>query len=302
MNKAIVFNIQRYCLHDGDGIRTTFFFKGCPLACLWCHNPEGMGPAPQLVFIQERCRGCGRCSDRCVQKCIGMNGTLPQTDRSRCTACGECGDMCPHGAREIAGRPFTVSELVQIAQRDESFYRNSGGGVTLSGGEVMMQDQNFLLDLVQRLHQRDIGVAVDTCGHADFTAFLSILPYVDTFLYDVKFIDRKRHKAFTGQDNDLILSNLQRLSDLGARLHIRVPVIVGANAGDEDMDAIIRHLKQNIRVERVSLLPFHGTGSDKRARLGLAVPQQILEAPSERHMDTLRDRFRQNGFHLAQDG
>ena len=263
---ALIFNIQRFSLHDGDGIRTTFFFKGCPLRCKWCHNPESWLAEPQTVFIQKKCRGCSDCK---------------QTD-------------CVYGAREIAGIPYSTAQLIAIADRDAEFYRNSGGGVTLSGGEVMLQSSDFLIELLRGLKQKGIDTAVDTCGHVSFAAFKNVLPYVDIFLYDIKFADNARHLQFTGHGNDLILSNLQKLSDMDTKLEIRIPVIEGVNSGDAEMDKIISLLK-NIKAKKIRLLPYHTFGRDKYVHLGMAMPNKFT-APSAQRMDELAEKFKQNGL------
>lgn len=265
---AIVFNIQRFSLHDGDGIRTTIFFKGCPLRCKWCHNPESWLSEPQSVFIQKKCRACSKCDKGCV-----------------------------YGARETAGKPYTPDELIRIAERDAEFYKSSGGGVTLSGGEVMAQHAAFLLELVRGLKQKGLNVAVDTCGYAPFEAFENILPYVDTFLYDIKFIDNARHLQFTGQSNGLILANLQKLSGKNASLEIRIPVIEGANSDDAQMNKIISYLA-GIRAKKIRLLPYHAIGREKYTHLGMPQPDEFY-APSPQRMNELTERFKQHGLPIV---
>lgn len=298
MNTATIVNIQKYCIHDGDGIRTTIFFKGCPLRCAWCHNPESIAPAPQLMTYAERCMRCGACVAACPERHIalpiGGDGS-PVTDRAACTACGVCVDACVYGAREIAGTQRTVEELVRVVEQDRMFYETSGGGVTLSGGEVLAQNRDFLVELVRRLHKKGYNVAVDTCGYAPWGTLEAVLPYVSTFLYDLKLPDRERHFQHTGRYNDHILANLKSLSEAGARLHIRIPVIAGVNASDADMDAFLALLR-DIRVERVSLLPYHRTGSGKRDRVGLPEEDPAFGTPTAERMETMAERFRAAGY------
>ena len=206
MVTPLVIDLQRFSLHDGDGIRTTVFFKGCPLSCEWCHNPEGQRFEREWMFYKDRCIGCGRCRE----------GELTE-------------DTCPSGARELVGRAYTLAELMRLLTRDRQCYEVSGGGVTLSGGEVMAQDMDYVAELARRLAREGISVNIDTCGLAPWSAFERIMPYADTFLYDIKAMDPQVHARYTGVDNALILDNLKRLSAAGARINIRVPVIPGVN-------------------------------------------------------------------------
>ncbi len=279
----LVFHIQKFSLHDGDGIRTTVFFKGCPLSCVWCHNPEGVPFAPQLMYTAERCLHC--------KTCAGCD--------TACTACGKCVERCPGGARELAGRAYTVDELVGVLLEDLPFYRQSHGGVTLSGGEAMAQQPAYLMALLGRLHDHGVSLAVDTCGYAPYDRFLSVLPYVDTFLYDVKAIDPALHRRLTGADNALILENLRRLSLSGARIRVRIPVVAGANAGE--IPAIAQWMADNgIRAEGVHLLPYHAMGADKARRLGTA--QTRFSAPTEEMLSDMRQAFALRGYQTTTGG
>ena len=300
MQKAFVFNIQKYSLHDGDGIRTTIFFKGCPLSCLWCHNPEGLSPRPQIAVYPGKCRSCGLCVSTCPNG-IALACGLDRVDFSNCSACGACADACVHGARELAGKSYTPEELIQAVARDMAFYTVSGGGVTLSGGEVMTQNRDFLLELVSGLKRKGLQTIIDTCGYAPFEMFEAVLPFVELFLYDVKFHSSESHMRFTGRDNALILENLQKLSDRGAKLHVRIPVIEGVNADDGEMDAIACHLAEHIRAERIVLLPYHSMGRDKYSRFGLSEPA-LFSAPDMRRMEELAEKFRHAGFPHVQTG
>ncbi len=236
----LIFNIQKFSIHDGTGIRTTVFFKGCPLRCAWCHNPESQSFAPEWLRRPERCIHCGGC---------------------------EKGESCPTGAREAVGQTYPLDALSALLMRDRVFYDGSGGGVTLSGGEPMAQEGGYVPALVRRLARRGIRVAIDTCGHAPYALFEAMLPYVDTFLYDIKAIDPALHARYTGVSNELILANARRLSADGAHINLRVPVIPGVNADDAEMGRIIRFARENMRAEQVNLLPYHALGRDKAARL-----------------------------------
>jgi len=266
MESAIVFNIQRFCLHDGDGIRTTFFFKGCPLSCKWCHNPEGRAYEPQNMFFADRCRSCANCSNDCI-----------------------------YGANEITGKAYTPDDLINIANKDAEFYKSSGGGVTLSGGEVLAQPRAFLRSFTSGLKRAGFHVAIDTCGHVPFEAFENVLPYTDVFLYDVKLIDNARHLQFTGAGNELILSNLKMLSDMGTKIEIRIPVIEGVNNDDAEINGIVLYIAQNIQAKKVRLLPYHPIGIDKFERLGMEA-EGDFSAPCNKRMRELTERFKQSGL------
>lgn len=295
----LIAKIQKYSIHDGDGIRTTLFFKGCPLKCLWCHNPETQQFSRQLMIHQDRCKGCGACIFSCPHQAISINFKTSKavTDLSRCDACGTCVDSCNLNLREIIGKEYTIEELVKEIKKDEMFYEESGGGVTLSGGEVMVSNINYVESLCQKLRQIGISIFIDTCGHAPYENFERLLPYVDTFLYDIKMIDSQLHQKFTGLDNTLILSNLKRLNSTRARIYLRLPIIKGVNADDASIKAIIEYLlTKNIHPAQIHLLPYHNTGSVKYKKIGLTYNGKELTRPPEEELEHLANLFRMNGF------
>lgn len=296
MELPYIINIQRYSIHDGDGIRTTVFFKGCGLSCLWCHNPESQNYDREVMYSRDKCSSCGKCIEICPHKAIHFEGDTPVTDREICEKCETCLDWCLNNARDIVGKQYTVNELMREIEKDRMFYEQSKGGVTLSGGEVMSQNIEYLVALLKRLKKSGINVNIDTCGFAPLESFKAVLPYADVFLYDVKHIDSDIHKRFTGQGNELILSNLKAISDMGAKINIRIPVIDGVNADDESIIGIINYLKENINVYRVNLLPYHNTGSHKYEKLGLDYQDELLKVPSDERMEQLRAMFIANGF------
>ena len=266
-DSGILFDIKRFALHDGPGIRTTAFLKGCPLSCLWCHNPESQHDAPELMFWEERCVGCGWCVSACRVGAIAVRDGLARTDRSACTACGECVDACPRNAREIVGKLWSANHLLEEVEKDLLFYDQSGGGITLSGGEPLAQAQ-FAFSVLTLCKEHRIHTAVDTCGHAEWKDLKRVARVTDLFLYDIKHMDSARHQELTGVSNERILENLRRLDNEGQRLWIRYPVIPDFNDANEDVAALgefVFHLKA---VEAIHLLPFHHGGERKLERLG----------------------------------
>ncbi|MDL2296272.1 glycyl-radical enzyme activating protein [Lachnospiraceae bacterium OttesenSCG-928-E19] len=298
-----VTSIQKYSIHDGDGIRTSAFFKGCPLSCVWCHNPETQSYKKQLTHDADKCTGCGRCGDVCPQQAVTRKGITMITDFESCTACGACLDSCILNLREIMGTEYTVEELVRELRKDEMFYEESGGGVTLSGGEVMTQDMDYIEALAKALERYGITITIDTCGYAPYANFKRLLPYVDTFLYDIKVMDESLHRKYTGVDNKLILENLEKLSADGARIYIRIPVIKEVNGTDVQMLEVVDYLKKHdIHVAQVNLLPYHNTGSGKYGKLGQEYEGLELHAPSQDEMEHFRTIFIEAGFRNTKIG
>lgn len=290
-------NIQKFSIHDGDGIRTTVFFKGCPLKCVWCHNPETQRYNKEVQFDLSKCQSCGSCVNICTGKALHMEDGLPQLDEDKCVLCEKCKIYCPNGLREVVGKDYTAAELVKELKKDLMFYEDSGGGVTLSGGEVMSVDIDYIFDIVKRLKIEDIDVTVDTCGYAPYEKFEKILPYVHTFLYDVKIMDPEVHKEYIGVDNQLILDNLVRLSNDGARIYLRIPVIKGVSGTVQNVKDTIEFLKSNeITPAQVNLLPYHNTGSHKYSKIGMTYLGEELEAPCDEEMDEYVNMFKKAGF------
>jgi len=300
MDQAVVFNIQKYSIHDGRGIRTTFFFKGCPLSCVWCHNPEGQRYEIDLMVYHERCSLCGRCVSACPRRANVLEDGRIRVNRGLCTACGACVDVCLANARELAGKPYTAAEMLQEAAKDRMFYEESGGGVTLSGGEVMTGNIGFVEEFCRALHRKGYSVNIDTCGYAPYEHFQRLLPFVDTFLYDIKLMDSEAHKRFTGVDNRLILDNLKRLSADGANINVRIPIIEGVNAREDFVQSVIDFLAAgNIRAA-VTLLTYHNTGMSKYANLDMPYTGGSLQTPSPEMMERLRKLFTNGGFTTLQ--
>jgi pyruvate formate lyase activating enzyme len=287
MTTGIVFDIKKYSIHDGPGIRTTVFLKGCGLRCWWCHNPESQQRRPQLMLHPARCIACGACMVDCPQGAIQQGTDGYVTDRNRCVSCGECVAACYADARELVGREMTVQQVMQEVRRDTAFFDESAGGVTFSGGEPLLQ-ADFLLDLLKTCKAEDLHTVVDTCGYASTVDLDRVRGDVDLFLYDLKVMDSERHRQVTGVDNRRILENLVHLAQHGHRIVVRMPIIPGIN----DDDANIRQTAQFISglpsVERVDLLAYHKIGSDKHERLGRIDPMPETQPPSEARMMAIK--------------
>ncbi len=290
-------NIQKFSIHDGDGIRTSVFFKGCPLKCEWCHNPETQRYEREMQFDPGKCTGCGACVKACPSQALTMKDGRPVLDKEACTLCGRCENYCPAGIREIVGREYTVKELVKELMKDQIFYEDSGGGVTLSGGEVMTMDMDYILAVARELKRQDITLTIDTCGYVQYERLQALLPYVNTFLYDVKVMDPELHKKYIGADNKLILENLVRLARDGARIYIRIPTIKEVNGNEKNMRETIAFLKEHdIHPAQVNLLPYHDTGSGKYPKLDMEYKGTDLHAPDKEEMKNFVQLFADAGF------
>lgn len=303
MFTPLVTNIQRYSIHDGDGIRSTVFFKGCTMACKWCHNPETQEFSAEPMRNGDRCGGCGRCAAVCPEHAISLEDGISVTNRDACTRCGTCIDECYNDARSISGRAYPVKELVELLVKDSMHWEASGGGVTLSGGEVMAQDITYITDLMKRLHARGHSINIDTCGFVPFENYEKVLPYANVFLYDVKAINDEVHKKYTGVSNALILDNLAKLGKAGAKIYLRMPLISGLNDSREDILNVIDFLRENnVPILQVNLLPYHELGQDKLEKLGKARHEYNFMPPSNDHIDELVQLFKQNGYQNTRIG
>lgn len=287
--EGIVFDIMRYAIHDGPGVRTTIFMKGCPLQCWWCHNPEGISSANDLAFFDYKCIGCKTCVTACPIKAIEFDASKPVIDRHNCIRCGVCAEVCPTGALKIIGRKISLEELMSIIERDVILYDISGGGVTFSGGEPLYQPL-FLKEAVKECKNRKIHVALDTSGYASLDVFKSIVEYVDLFLYDLKILDESSHRKYTGVSNDLIIKNLLYLVEngRGKNIIIRFPVIPDITDTDENLRKLLEFLRLLDGVKEVNLLPFHDV-SEKYTRIGRKYLMPIHGAPSKERLIYIKE-------------
>ena len=259
---GMIFDIKKFSIHDGPGIRTTVFFKGCPLSCWWCHNPESQALEPEMMFRENRCIRCEACRVVCEHEAISWDDDVISTDVGKCMLCGDCVEVCYAEAREMIGREMTVAQVMAEIERDIAFYDESGGGVTFSGGEPLWQ-RDFLADLLRACQEKDIHTAVDTCGFATWETVDSIREYADLFLYDLKLMDDARHQKFTAVSNELILSNLRALAEQGENIILRVPIIPGINDDDENIRQLGAFAATLPNVNQMSLLPYHPTAVEK---------------------------------------
>lgn len=261
--KARIVEIKRFAVHDGDGIRTTVFFKGCPLKCVWCHNPESISFAPQLAYYEKQCVACGECVEACALGAQKIVCGEHRFERKICTGCGKCEASCLGDALKVFGREMTVEELLPLVLEDREFFETSDGGVTLSGGECLMQ-ADFCGELLKRLKEKDIHTAVDTCGFVSKAALDKVMPYTDVFLYDLKAMDVAVHIRCTGKPNGVILENLRYLDGCGKPVEIRIPYVPGMN--DHQIEKMAAFLKLRRNIIRVRVLPYHNyAGSKYRA-------------------------------------
>jgi pyruvate formate lyase activating enzyme len=290
--RGLIFDIQKFSLHDGEGIRTLVFFKGCPLSCAWCSNPEGQASRPELVVARDRCIGTGEC-DRCLSACgAGALGRASdgkvEIDRRRCDGCGDCADACPSKALEVSGEFASVDDVIRAVEEDGAFYARSGGGLTLSGGEPLSQ-AGFARDLLATARARGLDTAIETSGLCAWKSLEAAAPHVDQIFYDIKCMDREKHERATGVSNEVILENFRKLRERfpGTPVVVRTPVIPGVNDTEEDIGAIAEFIAGAGGASAYELLRYHGFGEPKYRKLGRTYPLECAEPPSEERMRAL---------------
>ena len=275
---------MKYSIHDGPGIRTTVFFKGCPLNCLWCHNPESQSLGQELMYRSERCIGCGQCLEICPNGAVVASAGNLEYLRDQCQACGACCQVCPAGVRELVAKTMSVSEVMAEIEKDVIFYDESGGGVTFSGGEAFLQPV-FLLELLKECRKKEIHTTLETCGYVNLELLQTLSACVDLFLYDLKLMDSQKHQGVTGVPNELILANLRWLAEHHPQVIVRVPVIPGINDDQENLQQIGEFVASLKRVTELHLLPYHKAGSDKYLRLGRVYQLPDLQSPDAERLE-----------------
>ncbi len=303
---GIVFNIQRYQIHDGPGIRTIVFLKGCPLGCLWCSNPEGKKKGFELYYLRSRCKGCGSCVEICPQKANALIDGRIVINREACQECGKCVDNCLYSAREIKGRTMTVDQVVKEVEKDRSFYFTSGGGLTIGGGEPLFQAE-FTRNILRRCKSKGIHTAMETSGCGAWKDFEGILPFADWIFYDIKIFDAREHKKYTGVSNELILENARKLSEAiqfkETRLIVRIPVVPGVNDSKENITRTAEFVKKDMpSAAAIELLKYHSLALGKYESLGEDYLLSNAVQPSEERMLEIRGLITNLGLDCLYEG
>ena len=294
---GLIFEIKRFAVHDGPGIRTTVFFKGCPLRCVWCHNPEGLSSRRELSYLEHKCINCHSCVGVCPNGAHWVDDKgVHRFQREKCTSCGACVGACLASCLTLYGREASVEELMEKLLEDKEFYECSDGGITISGGECLMQ-ADFCAKLLAKLKEKGIHTAVDTCGFVPQAALHKVLPYTDLFLYDLKAAEEGVHRSCTGQSNASILENLRYLSSLGKPIEIRIPFVPGYNDGQ--MEEMARLLAPLSSVTGARVLPYHNYAQTKYASLGLEhrLPERL---PTEEELERAKEILRSHGVKVLE--
>lgn len=299
--QGIVFDVQSFSVHDGPGIRTLIFLKGCPLKCMWCANPEGQRLFPEIRYHKQNCRGCLMCAEACPKQAITAaanpqpGSAMINIDRTKCESCieMECKDACPYNAMQITGKLMSVTDIMKIVQRDRPYFRNDGG-VTLSGGDPFVQS-DFALEILKACHSEYVHTAVESSMFLHFDLLEKYIPYIDFYLCDIKHMDSEKHKELTGVPNELILHNIAKLAKIdSSKVLIRVPVITGCNDDEENMVETARFAKEN-GLTRINLLPYHKLGIVKYEQLGKEYLMPEVETPDQEKMEHLRQVIQDQG-------
>jgi len=281
----LIFDIKRYAINDGPGIRIAIYFKGCPLRCAWCHNPESQSPKVQKMYTASKCIGAQDCIEVCPEDALTLTREGIVTDYEKCTLCGLCADACPTKAIEMSGRLYKPDELMQIIERERIHIEHSVGGVTFSGGEPLMYP-DFLLSMLKVCGEKGLHRAVDTCGYASTQTLLKVAEYTDLFLYDLKLTDPIQHKKLTGKDNRLILDNLKQLAEKGANINIRIPFVQNVNTSKKEVSEMARFIAALPgKTPLVSILPYHNIAAHKYNKLGSSYNKMDMAEPTDEEIE-----------------
>jgi len=299
--EGVIFDVKRYAIHDGPGIRTTVFFKGCPLKCMWCHNPESWSVRPEHSWQANKCIGCGRCVEVCQTGAVSQVDGRSVTDVTKCTFCGKCVQECTAGARELIGRQVSADDVMAEIERDVIFYDQSSGGVSFSGGEPLMQPE-FLCELLSRCKSRDMRTTVDTSCYAEPGVLETVHEKTDLFLCDIKHMDSKTHEHFTGVPNEVILDNIRWLASAGANLILRIPLIPGFNDAESNIEASGRFAASLGCIGTIDVLPYNSGGIEKSARLSQHRELMESEPPDDDMLKTVKNMLQEFGFEVKIGG
>jgi len=298
---GLVYNIQKFAIHDGPGIRTLVYMKGCPLNCLWCSSPQSQKPCPEIMYLEVNCKKCGRCVEACPQGAMSLSEEGIQINRELCTNCGLCAERCLNGALDLVGKKMSVEELFQEVKGDSGFYRRSGGGVTVGGGEPTMQ-YKYVSQFLKQCQAHYLHTAIETCGYASWDHLRLMLEGVDLVYFDIKHMDSKTHKKITGVSNRLILANARKIAQIRP-LIIRIPLVPGCNDSEKNILATAGFAaKLGKNLLRIELLPYHKYGTQTYARIGREYPLKGLEPPAEGQMEKLKKLIESCGIRVQVGG